>query len=423
MNPELEIEITNELEAPAYSLSQERRAREEAIRFEKDRYHQLVWDEGISPYRAKKQARQEASERYQSRKEDIREIAARAGLLPSTEHRSRTHAALEDWFRDSISPLLESRIQAWEKADTEQDTKDQECYYESRSVRWKFNRQVQYAKRGDHNDHGLGLYSYRKNGKTYRSWLGNQPLATPRQIAGMLSARHPGYEVGILHTGFTTSNFGAAAGIGGIVVPTYEAYITEKLPGRIHAYERLYLDHGRLLDLEDAERLDSELRDQKTDREGYAEEIARLCREAAPDHDSIITGWIELSEDGMEFLPFETDDTRDDYSREEVMGMLFNRGLHDDDGFVAVDRIKPNGYFWDDDTRTFGQLDMGSDMDMGRDIQLLLGKTSQQIEDAFLAVGEEATISEFIQALPKREASPEKVKRLRERSPENSVEF
>lgn len=404
---------TSELLPHLCGISPERKAREEACAFEKDRIEVLI-SQGISPWRAKKQARQEASDRYQRHRKTARDLAREAGL--ATDQPCRIGTSIEA-FRRSVLPLLEARIQAWNEEDQAQDQRDQDCYYESRATRFKFNRLIGHVRTGSHNDHGLGLYSWTKDGKTYRSWLGNEPLATPRQIAGKLLARYQGCEISILHTGWTTSNHGGSAVIGGIVVPTYQVFISGKLPAYVHTRERLLLDHGRDLDMEDAARAERELQGGMLDKESHAEFIARLCREAPSDPEPFVTGWQELSPDGMSFIDVEYDDTRDNDRQGEILGLLMDA--------VMGDQRLPDtkGRIWDDEDLAFGTLGSGSDQDNGRDVALLLGLSTQQIEDAFLAVGEDTTVRGFFEALPRKETSPEKLKARRETTPEQTLTF
>ncbi len=200
-------------------------------------------------------------------------------------------------------------------------------------------------------------------------------------------------------------------------MPTYEVFVTPALPRSVLAGERLYLDHGRNLDLEDAKRAEQELAAGSLDPETYADFIARLCREAPsdPDWNDYQAGrWEELSEDGESFKTFEIDDTRDDQRLATYEGMFAGR-----DTWTAVDT---GNRIWDDESTTFGSIDFGSDQESGRDVQMLLGLSTQQIEHAFSEVGEDATISEFMQALPRRQASEEKKAKLRE-ADEDAITF
>lgn len=425
--------------------NREARARARAAEFEKNRFQELHWPSdgslGCSAWRARRQAKAEAQELYHQLLEEGRtakDLAQQAGLTG----RDATHAFTEakqvrqliEWFRASAMPFLEKHAIRIQEEDGIQDKADIEAYYESRKVRYRFSRQVWHQRKGDHNDRGLGLYSWRKDGKFYRSWLGNEPLATPRQIAAKMLVRYPGSDIVIIHTGFSNTNTAGASAIGGLVVPTYEVFITDSVPRSVLAGERLYLDFGRELDLEDASRAEQELRAGNLDPESYADFIARLCREApqAEDWNDYQAGrWEELKEDtrpawrpeqnkpmpiqdpkdgheyyGFEFETFEIDDTRDDQRLATYEGMFAGR-----DAWTAADT---GNRIWDDESTTFGSVDFGSDQESGRDVQMLLGLSTQQIEHAFGEVGDDATIGDFMKALPRREATEQKKQALRQ---------
>lgn len=344
-------------------------------------------------------------------------LAVLAGLVEEPEPPDTTE--LEAWFQRSCAPLIEAQRLKYLEEDAHQDAQDIENYYESRAARFRFNLQIGHLRRAN-NDHGVGLYEWSFGGKAYRSWLGNNPLGNPRQIAGSLSARYPGTDIVVIHEGWTTTNCGGAALVDGVAVPRYRAYITQRLARVQLTHERLFLDHGRILDREDGLRAEQDLLSENVSREAYADLIAKLCREAPtdPDYNDYRCGvWEELDDKGN-IVTFETDDTRDDPNVGVILGMLNG---HDPLVTTARD-VNTENRIWDEDL-TFDLLGADSDQDNGRDVALLLGLTTAQIEHAFLEVGEEATVSEFFSALPKKEASDRKAEALINRKPEQVLEF
>lgn len=381
-------------------LKLEKRLRLAAQQMEQNIYSELVAD-GVSPHRALRQAKAEAQAFYFERPKTAKELATEAGL---TEEKSPKIRRLVEWFRASAEPLIDQLCPVWNEADRAQDLADQENYYESRSARYRFNLLVEYTRRRQ-NDHGIGIYWWKYEGKTFRSWLGNEPLATPRQIAGKLSAKYPNHDIDIIVDDWTNTNCEGASIVGGISVPKYRAYITPKLPNVLLTAERLYLDYGKVLDMEAAKVIQKDFEAGNITREIYVDEIAKLCREAPLDEDfnDYRCGiWVQVNQRGQ-IEEFEIDDTRDmleDKLDFEFFYTEFKESGFAPDGTPVVltnrQRHRNLQYEWEESERQ-------SDMDTGNDVQALLGISTQQIDDTYEIVGQEATLREFFENLQPRQ--------------------
>lgn len=194
-----------------------------------------------------------------------------------------------------------------------------------------------------------GCYEWSFEGKDYQSWMGKRELAImpPKSIGGYLSQRYPGFDVAITTQGVVAVKMFSAPGAEPMVVPKYRVFLSKKLPGWYLTWERLLLE-GRLLDRDAAKELWTAYDSGEISQQDYSEKLAILCRKAEKFEDDPATGWLEINEKGM-IQEMEYDDTRDGVEVEETLGMLYNRGKHDDDAVIFPSIcIKPTNYQWEE---------------------------------------------------------------------------
>lgn len=154
-----------------------------------------------------------------------------------------------------------------------------------------------------------GIWSGVVNGKLMRSWLSNQPYATPPQIAWTLMQKDPNIDVDIVMVGRSKSTPSFAKMVT-LDVPVYKAYVSPKLPPYLQTAESILLQYGKVLDIDSAKKLYERFQKGDITQTNYSEQLAKLCRNSPEDPEFKDWGWTELNDKG-EIVPFEEDWTQE----------------------------------------------------------------------------------------------------------------
>lgn len=320
------------------------------------------------------------------------QLAKAAGLpvkAGKNEMPKSEYEALSRWFSSHAAGVLETHFTLHQEAIESLESEKEEQYSTRRKERynkaavakydgrsWGFKTQDicgKKVKRMRVEPSEPGLYKWTMAGKLNQSWLGqrDKALLSPKQIGGYLAGRYPGHDITVQYVQHMNSSMFIDKSImQPLVVPCYQVFIHKKMPGWYMTAERLLLE-GRLLDRESAKAHWDDYQEGKLSQQKYAEKLARLCREAEK-FDEPPTGWIEL--DGSEMV---YDDTRDGVEVEETLGMLYNRGKHDDDAVIFPSVcIKPTLYQWDEADERL------ENVEDDRMVEAMLGLQEHQIEEA-----------------------------------------
>lgn len=328
-------------------------------------------------------------------------LATIAGL-PIRKEKTLDLSAIEEmerWFKSYSAPVLEHYILNQQEAE-EVDQQKEAVYAQNRSQSFRSHMEGKHLQRtfGRVTRHFCGkklhvwryeptepgFYFWQKDGKKHQSWMGSRQMSikTPKQIGGYLAAKYPNHDIQINSRGYMNSSaFVDTTRMDPITVPVYEVFITPKLPGWYQTAERLLLE-GKLLDRESAKALWDKYQAGELEQQEYAEHLARLCRQAEPFDDDPPTGWVDLDNNG----------------RFVERALEERPSMHTDDAYRDYEEALK---LYDDESEEF------DDLDDDRQISLMLGMSTEQIEEASEVA---STTDEFLRAAwttPKKQTTLE----------------